>query len=94
MLYTYVTGFNKTRLQHSEIHLAISRNNCIIASWWIALKKWNLQQVLVYSLAIIVWVNNFQTPKIQAFLSSFEGNDIARGSKIGVVGGDGLNIGV
>jgi len=35
------------------------------------LKKWKLQQVLVYSLAIIVWVNNFQTPEIQAVLSSF-----------------------
>jgi len=35
------------------------------------LKKWNFQQVLVYSLAIIVWVNNFQPPKIQAVLSSF-----------------------
>ena len=32
------------------------------------LKKWKLQQVLVYSLAIIVWVNNFQAPKIQAAL--------------------------
>ena len=35
------------------------------------LKKWKLQQVLVYSLAIIVWVNNFKTPKIQAVLSNF-----------------------
>ena len=35
------------------------------------LKNWKLQQVLVYSLAIIVWVNNFQTPEIQAVLSSF-----------------------
>ena len=40
-----------------------------------------LQQVVVYSLAIIVWVNNFQTPKMQAVLSSFfrDSNDIARG---------------
>jgi len=30
------------------------------------LMKWKLQQVVVYSLAIIVWVNNFQTLKIQA----------------------------
>jgi len=46
------------------------------------LKKWKSQQVLVYSLAIIVWVNNFQTPKIQAVLSSFfcDRNDITRGS--------------
>ena len=46
------------------------------------LKKWNLQQVFVYSLAIIMWVNDFQTPKIQFVLSSFfrEGNDIAHGS--------------
>ena len=53
------------------------------------LKKWNLQQVFVYSLAIIVWVNNFQTPKIQAVLSSFfhEGNDIARGGNRGGGGG-------
>ena len=49
------------------------------------LKKWKLQQVVVYSLAIIVWVNNFQTPKIQAVLSSFfrDGNDIAGGSNRG-----------
>ena len=46
-------------------------NNCTIASWWIMQKKRNLQQILVYPLAIIVWVNNFQTPKIQAALSSF-----------------------
>jgi len=46
------------------------------------LKKWNLQQVLIYSLAIIVWVSNFQTSKIQALLYSFfnEGNDISRGT--------------
>ena len=55
------------------------------------LKKWKLQQVVVYSLAIIVWVNNFQTPKIEAVLSSFfrDGNDIAGGSNRG----GGLNIG-
>jgi len=49
------------------------------------LKKWKLQQVLVYSLGIIVWVNNFQTPEIQAVLSCFfhDGNDIARGSNRG-----------
>ena len=48
-------------------------------------KKWNLQQVLVYPLAIIVWVNNFQTLKTQAVLSSLfrEGNDIAGGSNRG-----------
>ena len=48
-------------------------------------KKLKLQQVLVYSLAIIVWVNNFQTPEIQAVLSSFfrDGNDIAGGSNMG-----------
>jgi len=41
--------------------------------------KWKLQQVVLYSLAVIVWVINFQTPKIQAVLSSFfhDGNDIA-----------------
>ena len=41
--------------------------------------------ILVYSLAIIVWVNNFQTPEIQALLSSFfrDGNDIACGSNRG-----------
>ena len=46
---------------------------------------WKLQQVVVYSLAILVWVNNFQTPKIQAALSSFfrDGNDIAGGSNRG-----------
>ena len=49
------------------------------------LKKWKLQQVLVYFLAIIVWVNNFQTPESQAVLSSFfrDGNDIAGGSNRG-----------
>jgi len=34
------------------------------------LKRWKLQEVLVYSLAIIVWVNNFQTPEIRAVLSN------------------------
>ena len=65
--------------------MVISSNNCIIAFWWIVLKKLKLQQVLVYSLAIIVWVNNFQTPEIQAVLSSFfrDGNDIAGGSNRG-----------
>ena len=78
--------------------MAISSIDCIIASWWIMLKNWKLQQVLVYSLAIIVWVNNFQTPEIQAVLCSFscDGNDIAggsnRGGGCGVEGG--LNIGV
>jgi len=40
-----------------------------------------MQQVVVYSLAIIVWVNNFQTPEIQAVLSSFfrSSDDIAGG---------------
>ena len=61
---------------------AISSINFIIAPWWIMLKKWKLQQVVVYSLAIIVWVNNFQTPEIQAVLSSFfcDSNDIAGGT--------------
>ena len=45
------------------------------------LKKRNLQQVLVYSLAIIVWVNNFQAPKIQQLFH--EGNGIAHGSDRG-----------
>ena len=60
------------------------------------LKKWKLQQVVVYSLAIIVWVNNFQTPKIQAvlFLSSFfrDSNDIASGSN--KAGGWGRRVGL
>ena len=62
------------------------------------LKKWKLQQVLVYSLAIIVWVNNFQAPKILAVLSSFfrDGNDIAGGNNRSGGWGEegGLNIGV
>ena len=53
---------------------------------------------MVYSLAIIVWVNNFQTPKIQAVLSSTfrDGNDIAGGSNRGGGWGveGGLNLGV
>ena len=53
------------------------------------LKRWKLQQVLVYSLAIIVWVNNFQTPEIQAILSSFFMMVmILHVVVIGVVGGD------
>jgi len=54
-------------------------------------EKMNLQQVLVYSLAIILWVNNFQIPEIQAVLSSFfcEGNDITCGSD----GGGGWRVG-
>ena len=56
--------------------------NCIM------LKEWNLQQVLVYSLAIIVWVNNFQPCKIQVVLSSFfERVMILYVVVIGVVGG-------
>ena len=49
---------------------------------------------MVYSLAIIVWVNNFQTPKIQDVLSSFfrDGNDIAGGSNRG--GGCGSRLGL
>ena len=43
--------------------MMILSDNCIIAFWYIMLKKWNLQQVLVYSLAITVWVNYFQTIK-------------------------------
>jgi len=35
------------------------------------LKKWKLQQVVVYSLAIIVWVNNFQAPKFMLFWAAF-----------------------
>ena len=62
------------------------------------LKNWKLQQVLVHSLAIIVWVNNFQTPEIQAVLSIFirDGNEIAAGSNRGGEWGVecGLNIGV
>ena len=57
-----------------------------------------MQQVLVYSLAIIAWVNNFQTPELQAVLSSFfrDSNDIAGGSNRGGGWGveDGFNIGV
>ena len=53
---------------------------------------------MVYSLAIILWVNNFQTPEIQAVLSSFfhDGNDIAGGSNRGSGWGEegGFNIGV
>ena len=66
--------------------MAISSINCIIAPWWIMLKKWKLQQVLVYSLAIIVWVNNFQTPKIQA-AAFFVTVMIFQVVAIGVVGG-------
>jgi len=48
-------------------------------------EEMKLQQVVVYSLAIIVWVNNFQATEIQAALSSFfrDGNDIAGGSNRG-----------
>ena len=76
--------------------MAMSSINCIIAPWWIKLKKWKLLQLLVYSLAIIVWVNNFQIPEIQAVLSSFfrDGNDIAGGSSRGGGEEGGLNIGV
>jgi len=70
--------------------MAISSIYCIAASWWIVLKKWKLQQVLVYSLAIIVWVNNFQAPEIQAVLNSFFMTVmILQLVVIGVVGGGG-----
>ena len=42
--------------------------------------------MLVYCLSIIVWVNNFQTPEIQAAFC--DGNDIVHGSNW-LVGGDG-----
>ena len=45
-----------------------------------------LQQVLVYSLAIIVWMKSFQIPKIQAAFFC-DGNDIAGHSNRG-----GLNL--
>ena len=71
--------------------MAISTNNYIVSSWWIMLKKWKLQQVLVYSLAIIVWVNNFKHPKFKLFFSSFFMTVmILHVVVIGVVGG--LNI--
>jgi len=48
---------------------------------------------MLYSLAIIVWVNNFQAPEIQAVLSSIfhDSNDIAGGGNRGGewVGGGG-----
>ena len=53
-------------------------------------EKWNLhvQQVFVYSLAIIVLVNNFQTLKIQTVLSSFFVREtVLHVVVIGVVGG-------
>ena len=58
------------------------------------LKSWKLQEALVYSFAIIVLVNNFQAPEIQAVLSSFlrYGNDIAGGSNRG--GGWGWSVGL
>ena len=75
---------------------AISSIDCIIAPWWIMLKKWKLQQVVVYSLAIIVWVNNFQAPEIQAVLSSFFVMVMILQVVVIGVGGEegGLNIGV
>ena len=49
------------------------------------LKKCNLQQVFVFLLAIIVWVNDLQVLKPRAFWSSLFlekiMNDIAHGSK-------------
>ena len=47
--------------------------------------KFTTSTVLVYSLAIIVWGNNFQTPKIRVVLNSFfcEGSDIASGNNRG-----------
>jgi len=58
----------------------ILSNNCIIAS-----SVERIENYSKYSLAIIVWVNNFKTLKIQAVLSSFfhEVNDIACGSNRG-----------
>ena len=49
------------------------------------LKKWKLQKVVAYSLAIIVWVNNFQAPEIQA--AFFVTVMILQVVVIGVVGG-------
>ena len=79
---------------------AITSINCIIRSSLVDYAKEikKLQQVVVYSLAIIVCVNNFQALEIQAVLNIFlrDGNDIAgdsnRGGRWGEAGG--LNIGV
>ena len=52
-------------------------------------EEMKITTILVYSLAIIVCVNKFQTPEIQAVLSSFfcDSNDIARGSNSrGIIG--------
>jgi len=51
-------------------------------------KKWKLQQVLVYSLAVIVWVNNFQTSDSNSFFC--DSNDIARSSNMSGGWGVGL----
>jgi len=43
-------------------------------------EQMKFKQVLAYSFAIIVWVYNFQIPKILAWATFCEGNDIAHGS--------------
>ena len=50
---------------------------------------------MVYSLAIIVWVNNFQTPEIQAVLISFFCDGIVMILQVVVIGvvGEGRRMG-
>ena len=64
-----MTGFDKTRLQRTELRtehtfkdMVILSNDSIVTSWYSMLKDWNLQQELIYLLATIVWVHNFQMP--------------------------------
>jgi len=45
--------------------------HCTRLASWCIMKKWNLMQMLVNTLAIIVWINNFQILKIWTVLCNF-----------------------
>ena len=78
-----MTGFDKTRLQHMELHSEIWQFYSLLMHYAGEIKF--TASIPVYSLGIIVWGNKFLTPKIQTVLSSYfrEGNDIARSSNRG-----------
>ena len=59
--------------------------HCLITLLYLWLCKQNLQQLFVYSLAIIVWVYKFLTQRICSVLGSFfrTGNNITGGSNRG-----------
>jgi len=73
----------------------ILSNHCMVASQCLRLCKWNLHQLLIHLLVIIVWVYKFLTPNFALYWAAFfEQVIVSQVIVIEEVGGDGLNIGV